>query len=223
MKNPQKDGIMFFMEITVIRAKRKTLSLTVKRNGEIVVRAPLKTSEKAIEQFVNAHAEWINKRKTALNRNSLVLTDGAELLLFGTSVRIATGKKKTEFCNGTLYLPEENRESALIAYLKKLTRERMTFLTDSIAKRYGFSYASLRVSGARGRWGSCSRDGRISYSFRIAFLPEELIAAIAVHELCHTRHFNHSAAFWAEVEAIVPSYPNVRKALKSYEYVMNYL
>lgn len=72
-----------------------------------------------------------------------------------------------------------------------------------LASEYGLTYTSLRISSAHTRWGSCSgRDG-ISISLFIMLLPEHLREFIMLHELCHTRHHNHSAAFHQLLDSLV--------------------
>ena len=72
-----------------------------------------------------------------------------------------------------------------------------------LAKEHGFHYTSLRLSSARTRWGSCSGTNGISLSIFIMLLPEHLREFIILHELCHTRHHNHSEAFHALLDSIV--------------------
>ncbi|MBQ7789583.1 MAG: M48 family metallopeptidase [Clostridia bacterium] len=50
------------MEYEIIHSKRRTLCLQIKRNGSVIVRAPFKTSERVIDDFVNKHTDWINKK-----------------------------------------------------------------------------------------------------------------------------------------------------------------
>lgn len=54
------------MEYDIIRSKRRTVCLQVKRDGSVVVRAPLKTSEKVINDFVLKHTEWIKRKQEAV-------------------------------------------------------------------------------------------------------------------------------------------------------------
>lgn len=101
--------------------------------------------------------------------------------------------------------------------------EVLTILTNEIARKYGFDYEKIRISSARGRWGSCSRHGAIAYSFRVAFLTPSLCEYVIVHELCHTKYFNHGKEFWNEVEKILPQSKRLRKELKQYSAIMNIL
>jgi predicted metal-dependent hydrolase len=86
-----------------------------------------------------------------------------------------------------------------------------------LAKEHGFGYTSLRISSAHTRWGSCSGKNGISISLFIMLLPEHLREFIILHELCHTRHHNHSAAFHALLDSCVGGKEKLfNKELKSY-------
>ena len=209
------------MQYHVIRGKRKTLSLGINREGEIVVRAPNSVRDDEIADFVYRHRAWIAKQLTLRNRHPHFY-DGDAVSLLGKQYVIAPGTR-IRMAGDTLYLPQENREAALAALLKRLTRDRMKRLLDEIANREGFVYTKLTVTSSRGRWGSCGASRRISFSFRTAFLPDPLARYLAVHELCHTRHMNHGDKFWAEVERILPDYRALRDALKGYLWVMDCL
>ncbi len=209
------------MNIVVVRSRRKTLSLTVTPNGEILVRAPYQLKEDEVYRFLAKHQTWIEKRIKKIQETKLKLADGQNITLFGREYLITAGK--TAIKNGSLYLPEQNREGALTALLKRLARKDMALRTAALAQKYCFQYTAVKISSARKRWGSCNTEGSISYSFRIAFLPDELIDYVVIHELCHTQFFNHSKQFWQKVQSVLPDYQKRRKLLKEYGYLMNSL
>ena len=209
------------MDYIVKRGKRKTLSMHFSRTGELIVNAPARTSLQDIEKFVSSHRDWIEKR---LKERAVYprFADGERVPVMGEGYLIATGPR-AKLERGVLYLPEEGREEALIRLLRDLTRQRMKTYLDELCEKYGFAYTKLSVTSARGRWGSCSGKGHISFSFRGAFLPNRLAYYLAVHELCHTRHMNHSPRFWAEVEKILPDHRRLRALLKEYVWAMHCL
>lgn len=218
LKNTEKTVIIEGMgKVALVYSQRKTLAISVNREGQIVVRIPFGMQESFAIDFLMRQRRWV-ERQIAKKSVRLDISDGVRIWLFGECFVIGNGTTKQ--VGEVLYLPEENREEALTRYTISLARKKLREITQAIATQYGFVYRSVRITRARGRWGSCSSKGNISYSFRLAFLPPYVIRAVAVHELCHTRHMNHSPAFWKEVEKIIPNYSLIRKELKRYEFIM---
>ena len=84
----------------------------------------------------------------------------------------------------------------------------------------GVSYKSVAITSAKTRWGSCSGDNAIRYTFRLLNCPKEVIDYVVVHELAHTIHHNHSKAFWLTVEKFIPDWKTRRKWLKDHGILM---
>lgn len=72
----------------------------------------------------------------------------------------------------------------------------------------------ISIRGQRTRWASCSTQRNISLNYKLLFLPPDLVHYVFVHELCHTIHMNHSAAFWRLVEDKQPSYQHHRDHIR---------
>lgn len=90
--------------------------------------------------------------------------------------------------------------------VERLRREARIYIPATLkrlALTHGFKYSSLRISSAHTRWGSCSGRNGISISLFVMLLPEHLREFILLHELCHTRHHNHSAAFHKLLDSLV--------------------
>lgn len=209
-------------DVRVVFASRKSLTIGVDRDGVVVVRAPRGTDRVHIDREIVRHRRWIGRRKRESARFSLDLSDGASVTLFERQYTIACGTRAYRK-DGVIYLPAEHREQSFVSVLKRLAREVMSGLAKSLAERYGFSYTGIYITSARGRWGSCSSSGNLSFSFRTAFLTMREARYVAAHELCHTRHMDHSPAFWDEVGKIVPEYPLIRKGMRAKGAVMKWL
>lgn len=135
----------------------------------------------------------------------IVRADGTLRLtipLFTTqSAAMVFAESKMAWITKTRQRLEERRDNyptitpAEREHLRREAKRDIPPRVEAIAKRFGLSYSSLRISSAHTRWGSCSgRDG-ISISLYTMLLPEHLRDFIILHELCHTRHHNHSAKF----------------------------
>ncbi len=98
---------------------------------------------------------------------------------------------------------------------KEAARRRAYALIAKFGPAYDVTVRSVSIRDQKSRWGSCSRNGTLSFNYRIALLPEPLAAYIVVHELCHLIEFNHSPRFWAQVARVVPQHRALRKALQT--------
>ena len=159
----------------LMRSRRKTLSLYVRRDGSVEVRAPFLTSIEYINNFVNKKQDWIlstQKRILAMeaNRQTIELSSKEEALY----------KMKAK------------------EYLKQKCQ--------LFSHKMGIQYGTVRINGARTRWGSCNSKGDINFTYRLIFAAEELVDYVVVHELAHIKEMNHSANFWAIVEEAMPDY-----------------
>lgn len=100
------------------------------------------------------------------------------------------------------------------ALLRKKARNLLPGLVNRYAVQMDVQPAGITITGARTRFGSCSPKNRLSFSFRLMDYPMEAIEYVVVHELAHILHKNHSAAFYAEIEKVLPDWRERNKLLK---------
>lgn len=101
--------------------------------------------------------------------------------------------------------------------LRTLAREAARVLperTAYFAPLVGVTYGRITIRAQRTRWGSCSGQGNLNFNCLLMLVPPEVADYVVVHELCHRKEMNHSAAFWAEVGRVLPDYRERRKWLK---------
>lgn len=112
-------------------------------------------------------------------------------------------------------LPVERKLTAAeLKQQQKAARVLVHRLVNDYAVRYGFRFGRISIRNQRTRWGSCTKEGNLSFNSRLVTLPPEQQVYIVVHELCHTKEHNHSARFWALVSDILPHYRQLRRELK---------
>ncbi|MBQ8879679.1 MAG: M48 family metallopeptidase [Clostridia bacterium] len=101
-----------------------------------------------------------------------------------------------------------------IKELKRKARKILTEKTQYYADIMGIKHGRITITGAKTRFGSCSSNGNISYSYLLLLYPEEAVDYVVVHELSHIMEMNHSRAFYNIVASVMPDYKERRKLLK---------
>lgn len=172
------------MKVEIRRSNRRTVSLQIRGDGSVLVRAPQRMSDLEIEQFMKKHENWILKNQ----------------------MRMSEQQKQAE---DTGHLTEEQiRELADQAL--QVIPERVRYY----APQMGVTYGRITIRNQKTRWGSCSAKGNLNFNCLLMLMPSEIQDYVVVHELAHRIEMNHSPAFWQLVESILPDYRERRKWLK---------
>ena len=216
---PQPDEILY-------DRRRKRLMVQVLPGGKVVLKAPLGTPKRQINSFLELHAGWIAEKrilmaKVATSAQPLRFVEGAQIWLSGRQYPlhlVEKGLKGLVFREGQGFLlaTAEQKKGAerLEAFYRETTRKRVTAIVEKYAREWGLLVKSIRITGAKTRWGSCSRQNSLNFSHRLAMVPPEALEYVVVHELAHTRHHDHSRAFWSFLGEMLPNYETQRRWLK---------
>ena len=103
------------------------------------------------------------------------------------------------------------------AELKEMTKKAKEIIPERAAyyaPLVGVDYGRITIRHQRTRWGSCSSNKTLSFSWRIMLAPPRVTDYVVIHEVCHLRHMNHSKEFWNMVESLDPDYKEHRRWLK---------
>tara|TARA_B110000459_G_C16585391_1_gene483342 strand:+ start:1024 stop:1683 length:660 start_codon:yes stop_codon:yes gene_type:complete len=214
----------------IIKSKRRTLSLSINENAELIVRAPNQISNKKIEEFIIEKSKWINKNKNLMQSRINEMNDSdSDYLFLGNIyplIKVNEDPNKIDF-NGTEFITSiENQDkfkSSLKSWYKIKFKEiaipRLNYFSD----KYNLKINQVRFKNQKTLWGSCSSKNNINLNYLLVMAPMIVIDYVIIHELVHTVHKNHSENFWNAVEAIMPDYKKAKKWLNKNGYKLRNL
>lgn len=208
----------------IVRSKRKTIALIVKPDGSLIVRAPLRTPDETIQEFIQRNTGWVTRKQAealaALPPAPKQYVTGELFLYLGKPypLFVAEGQKQPLLFDESFKLADAAQSNASLIFeqwyrarAKKIIGERV----DLYARQHNFQYGRIGITSARTRWGSCSPNGSLNFSWRLIMAPMESIDYVVLHELVHTVVHNHSRQFWNKVEGLMPDFQERRKWLRT--------
>lgn len=173
--------------IQIIRSDRRTLSLQVRHDGQVIVRAPRRTSLPEIESFVRKNRAWLEKHLAKVQK-----------------------RIEEEALSPSPPIGMEEIRSLADEALRDLPARAARY-----APLVGVTYGRITIRNQKTRWGSCSSKGGLNFNCLLMLAPPAVRDYVVVHELCHRKEMNHSPRFWAEVARIIPDYKTHEKWLKT--------
>jgi len=201
---------------TIIRSKRKTFALEVKRDGSLVVRVPQRATRAQIETLISQKGDWIKAKQELVKSQYPPVppreyVNGEGFLYLGQSYQLAMvdGAAEPLVLSDQFYLARQALPEAQLVFKAWYRQQAFDVISRRVewyASRDGFVYQRVKISQARTRWGSCSPTGALSFSWRLVIAPLRAIDYVVVHELVHLQVKNHSRDFWGKVETLMPDY-----------------
>ena len=171
-------------EYQVIRSARKTMTLEVRRDGNVIVRAPLRTGLPRIKRFVNQKQEWV----------------------LGCLERTKEYREQKP-------LSADLSESKRNVYIRK-AKETITKRVSYFARLMGVSYRNITIREQKTRWGSCSiHSKKIRMNLQLAVKSEECVEYVLVHELCHLLEPSHNQRFYDLMSHFLPDWRERKQKL----------
>lgn len=215
-------GVMKFefdnhtIEFNVQYGKRKKISIHIDSIGFITVKVPNGTNEESIISAMEHQGKWILEKlqHIAAARESITLKikeyhDTGKFLHLGKEYSLHELIETNELEEEEL---KKNLKKFYIASCKKVIGERIKIYQTQL----GVRPKSIEIVESRTKWGSCSSDRNLTFNYRLAMAPIEVIDYVIIHELCHLLHMNHDRSFWRRVGSVMPDYKVKEEYLARY-------
>ncbi len=167
-------------------------------------------------------AEWKDLKASTVVREWV---NGETFIYLGRAYRLslvsgqecALQLKDGRFCLNRAVIEQGGNAAARQAFESYFCDKGLQRFTDRInyyAPKVGVKVAGIKVKEMGFRWASCGRNGTLNLHWKCMMAPPKIIDYIAVHELCHFHHRNHTDAFWNEVDKVMPDYRERKEWLR---------
>lgn len=204
------------------RSNRRTLALTLDRQGRLIIHAPMRMPLRTIEAFILEKQDWIARKRQELSAtgsrmSGFSLEEGGCIPYLGGRVRISYDSvRRATMQDGVLTLPRTGRPAQqVLNWLAEQARRELSSYVGKWSKRMNVYPTALSFGYAKSRYGSMTSDGRMRLNVALMHFPPQYIDYVVVHELAHRVHPDHSPAFHAYVESMLPGAGQLRKEMKT--------
>lgn len=211
--------------------RSRSLRLKIDHKGlEVIV--PAGISVPNLEDILHSRSDWILKyyRQPEPPAPKTLLSAGMKIEYLGSKRTLQIDQKRHGNSTTVILtdsalqirlrpgLMEEHRQhevfAVLLEWYKQQAKRYISSRTAELARKHGFKYNRITIRGQKTRWGSCSSNRNLNFNWRLMQAPPEAVDYIIIHELCHLKEMNHSAAFWELVARYCPQYKKWRRWFK---------
>jgi len=202
--------------------------LQVKPFGGLEVVIPPRFPRRQVPDLVAKHAGWARRQldRQSQLRQAVRLPSHITLAFDNSSTPVIYTADQLQINLDLFTQPsseklvidvdgQRERIRKLRNWVRRRARKSFPELLSEISTLTGLEFNRLSIRSQKTRWGSCSIRGNISLNDQLLFMPEATVRYLMIHELCHTRHLNHSKAFWALVEHHCADYRSHEKLLSN--------
>ena len=193
--------------------------LQIKPFGGLEVVIPPRFPRHQVPGLVAKHADWVRQQLARQHqlRQSTQLPDSIDLAFDNTSTPVIyTTDPRSENAVAFAHQAAEQlvvnaegsneRRHQLRRWVRQRALQSFPSMLEKVSAQTGLNFSKLSIRSQKTRWGSCSIRGNISLNDQLLFMPTDTVEYLMIHELCHTRHLNHSSAFWSLVQQHCPNY-----------------
>jgi predicted metal-dependent hydrolase len=192
--------------LTRSNRRRRTVSMTVRAPGRVIVHAPRHVPESTIAAFLKKRETWILRQIDRCEEAS--------------ALRSTIGRTRSwPFLGQSMQHPE-----APASVERWYRREAASYLQERVgafAPAISVETPRVKITSARRRWGSCNAANVLSFPWRLMMLPPEVVDYIVVHELSHIKEKNHGPRFWRWVSTTLPSHAAHRQWLRDNQHLFS--
>ena len=195
-------------------SRRITLRISA-LDGKITITGPNYIDFKEFRKFAESKKSWLKSKRKSFEP-PIFISEGIEIPVAGTHTKILFSDiREPKKVDGILFVSKEKPVSTQVKkYLKEIGRIHLAYRCNDFAERLGSKVRKITLRDTRSRWGSCSNDAKLMFSWRLVMAPEDVLAYVAAHEVAHLKHMNHSKDFWETVEYLFGPYKKERAWLK---------
>ncbi|QQA42155.1 M48 family metallopeptidase [Pelagovum pacificum] len=200
-------------------ARARRLSLRVSQlDGRITLTLPKGVPEREGIDFALEREAWLRGHLAGLTDDRHPVPGGT-VPFEGVDLPIVAARVRSPRLEGGQLLvpPDPDRAPVRIgAFLKLAARDRLTEACDRHAAAIGRRYGRITLRDTRSRWGSCSSNGDLMFSWRLIMAPPRILDYVAAHEVAHLVEMNHGPRFWKLTERLFPDHKPARAWLREH-------
>lgn len=215
---------------SVTFSDRKSLGITVTPDGSVLLKAPIETTRKKIEEVLLKRAGWIVKQQIYFRsfgertpQKQYISGESHYYLGKQYMLRVIEGKPNSAKYKGRYFEVVCTPKAKAAELMKEWYRIRAKVKFSEIAEpiitrfaKYGVAPSSIYIQEMENRWGSCTTKGKIILNTELIKAPKPCIEYVITHELCHLIHRDHTKAFLAILEAEMPDWKRWKDKLERF-------
>ena len=195
-------------------SRRITLRISA-LDGKITITGPSYLKFEEFKNFAESKKSWLKSKRGSF-KPPIFVSEGIKIPILGTEIKVLSSRvQRPKKIGNSLYINKKHPVSNQVKnYLKEICRVHLNYICKEFAERIGSEFHKITLRDTRSRWGSCSTDANLMFSWRLIMAPEDILAYVAAHEVAHLKHMNHSKKFWETVEFLFGPYKKEKAWLK---------